>query len=275
MRRVPDIRQAVRKKLQRISPAEAVILLDPKTSSGQDPLKIALFSLLARGAIQLEKRTSCRAIWFKKNSPYLLVGSATNLNLPPYADALLHMVRQAHDLNLREFVDLAHKHFGGNFGEFRTGWVLPTLVEQGLLQTKEKKVLGVIPRTAIKYTPAGLDERIRIEATLMKARTIPKLLKADPKQAVSAILAVGSLHMLIEELRPFYCDLSRAMREHATIYTSEKDSDWVGCDPDGLDALGVGAAEIEAALYIDTSSSFDSGVGSGTYDADSFGDIGE
>jgi hypothetical protein len=47
---------------------------------------------------------------------------------------------------------------------------------------------------------------------MQEARTIPQYLDRDPAQVAALVVAAGSAILLIEELRPFSDQLSRAMR---------------------------------------------------------------
>ena len=63
-----------------------------------------------------------------------------------------------------------------------------------------------------KRTPAGDAEESRIASDIARARTIPELIHSNPAEAAAIILAVGGTILLVNELRPYYRQISDVMR---------------------------------------------------------------
>jgi hypothetical protein len=113
-----------------------------------------------------------------------------------------------------------------------------------------------------KRTPAGDAEESRIAADIARARTIPELLRSNPAEAAAIVLAVGGTILLVNELRPFYRQISDVMRPPAA---PDGSSDSGGGDASlpfwnsrdtgpadssdavqGLDAAGLGGLDLSA-----------------------------
>jgi hypothetical protein len=108
---------------------------------------------------------------------------------------------------MADVVKHARQAYGANLARFNRDFIVPQLVTRGLLE--ERRVLFL---THYKRTAAGDAEESRIAADIARARTIPELIRSNPAEAAAIVLAVGSTILLVGELRPYYRQISEAMR---------------------------------------------------------------
>jgi hypothetical protein len=191
-----------------LSPAESLFLLKPNRTPARETVKVTLLSLVAQGLVRLDEQVTKRFLGTRK-TVHVRPTSAKAPALPAHAGSLLAQVRAAQGGagSMDELVKLARQAYGANLGRFNRDFIVPALVSQGLLETGRFLFL---PHH--KRTPAGDVEESRIAADIARARTIPELLHTNPAEAAAIVLAVGGTILLVSELRPYYRQISEAMR---------------------------------------------------------------
>ncbi len=135
--------------------------------------------------------------------------------LPAQAVSLVALVRateRGSGGTMSGIVRQLRRTYGAGFVRFVQQYVLPNLVECGLAEPRQKRLLGLIPITRYYRTAAGEAECRRLEDAMRNARAIPDYLDHDPAQAAALFAAAGSAVLLIEELRPHYRKMAQAMR---------------------------------------------------------------
>jgi hypothetical protein len=206
-----------------LNPAESLVLLKPNRTPAREAVKVTLLSLLAQGLLRIEEKTEKRLFWSKTVACVLPTGRF--VPLPRHAASLMTVVRQAQPEGgvMRHLVALARKTYGPQLEGFKTLFIMPALVDRGLIE--EGRVLLLIRKWHL--TPSGAAEQSRIAHDIARARTIPALLGSNPAEAAAIALAVGGTILLVEELRPHYRQLSEAMRaQGAAGGDSDSGSSW-------------------------------------------------
>jgi hypothetical protein len=190
-----------------LSPAESLFLLKPNRTPARETVKVTLLSLLAQGAVRMEEKARRRLFGTKKT--VYVRPTAKRAALPPHAAALLDLVHvaQGYSGSMADLVTRAQKAYGTNLNGFNRDFIIPALLSRGLIE--EHRIL--LFRT-YKRTPAGDAEETRIASDIARARTIPELMRSNPTEAAAIILAVGGTILLVNELRPYYRQISDVMR---------------------------------------------------------------
>ena len=249
-----------------LSPAEAVVLLQPNVANGLKAIKVTLLQMLSKGILRIEVSEKPGLIGVR-HVPHLRIVREP-ADAPYDARAALDIVRaaQADDGELKAVVKRASKAWGAAALRFVTEWVRPALIARGLLL--EKPLLFI--RT-YHPTPAGETERIRLQADLAKAREIPSLLKSDPARAAAVAAAVGIAILLDDKLTKQFKPLADAMR----VQFPPSDTP-IGDGSFDFGSFDLGSFDIGSLGTLDAGmASFDAGFSDGGGGGDSGGGGGD
>jgi hypothetical protein len=235
-----------------ITPGEAFVLLDLKHSSAIEAAKITLLSLIAQGALRIEKQSDTKAC--------LRVGPK-----PPAAAqhvaALMAIVRDSEEGTVADVMRRARAQFGAKLRTYKSDLLLSALKARGLIEEVTKWILFLFPIVIFRYTPTGVAERLAIQHRMAEARRLPALLKGGAKEAAALALAAGTAIFLLPELRPLYQQISQAVQVQDPNGNS---SFWeIEIDSDTLAVLGGAMHAFDAG--------FDVGSGGDGVDAGSGG----
>jgi len=194
-----------------LSAPEAQVLLSLPRYDAVRVLKTGFIGLVAQGVLRLETEDRPGLIRTRR-IPHLTLGTNVPATLPPLAASLVEVVRgTAPDGLIKNIVAQSRRAFGPKLLGFVRDRVIPSLIGRGLAERRDKKLIGFIPTQVFARTAAGEVEKIRLENVMRDAATIPRYLDSDPAKVAALVLAAGSTIVLIEELRPFYSQLSRAL----------------------------------------------------------------
>lgn len=246
-----------------VTPAEALILLNPAKLHGREAIKATLLGLLVRGVLRLE--TQPGAGIFHRSRTSLQIAANAPPDLPPGEAALVGLVREAEAAGgpMMQFVRRARARFGADLGRFDRDVVRPGLVRRGLLVETQRRVLFVFTRRRYRLTAAGEAERQRIAEAMQRLREIPQMLERDPAAAAVLAAGAGAAIFLVPELKKSYGRLSAALRAgdaavDAPLLVAGFDlggMDFGNIDGGGFDAFDSAVASFDA--------SFDSAVDAG------------
>jgi hypothetical protein len=164
---------------------------------------------------------------------------------------------QAQTGSMPDVVTQARQAYGSSLNGFNRDFIIPRLLTRGLIEDR-----SVLFLRHYKRTQAGDAEESRIAADIARARGIPELLRSDPAEAAAIMLAVGGTILLVKELRPYYRQISEAMRPPGSgaDYSDSSGGDgsfpfWHSSDPgadhsadavQGLDAASLGSLDLSA-----------------------------
>jgi hypothetical protein len=195
----------------RLSATEAYVLLSLPRYDAVKALKTGFMGLIAQGVLRLEIENRPGLIR-TRHIPHLTVAPNLPEPLPPIADSLVKVARTAEPQGLmKDVVRHGRRKYGNNLFAFARDNVCPALAQRGLAEKRRLRLLGLIPTSRYERTAAGDVERIRLQNALHEAKTIPRFLDKDPAQIVALVAAAGNAILLVEELRPFYDQLSRKL----------------------------------------------------------------
>ncbi|HKM65219.1 MAG TPA: hypothetical protein VJY39_22295 [Acidisphaera sp.] len=243
-----------------ISPAEAMVLLNPRRVRANQVFKVTLTSLALQKVVAIKTTRMLPRLFGR-------IGKVTRVSvneipadgLPPPAAAVLGLVKAGRGSRIGTFMRRARALYGKNLRGFLTDVVEPALVSRGLLESHEGKGRLASTTHRRKLTPAGKAEGARLRKAIDRGRSLPVLLTADPKEAAAIVASLGGLILLIDELKPHYKDISNALRSHGADDFDDLD----GTDPtDGYDLSDVVGSAFDAMA--DVVPSVDSGSDSAT-----------
>jgi hypothetical protein len=233
-----------------LSPAEALFLLKPNLTNGLRTIRVTLLWLLAMRILHIEEQGE-EGLFRTKKVPYVRITRNGTLTLPPHVAAVIDLVRaaQADGGKMRDVVKQAEKEFKVGCFLYNNKFIVPALVERGLIEMRRRWISFTYHATA-----AGEEQRQRIRADIDKTREIPKLLKSDPAQAAAHALRLGITFLLVDDLKKHYKQLATAMR---------------ACDSDAIVVAGIDGGSIDTGQ---SSTSFDTeGFDLSCFDAGAFG----
>jgi hypothetical protein len=252
-----------------LTPAEALVLLEPDTDLGREAAKVTFLGLLAEGVLRLEKE------------PGRLMGGTTRLRLgrqpaesPPHVAAVLDAVRYSRSGTIADVAKRLSKATH-RFAGFIPSLVRPRLIQRGLLtqhsHQEQRRTLLLFRRSVTVHTyhptEAGRREQARLRGMLDEAPQIRAALDSDPARAAAMAMALGSLLVLVPALLPFLGQIGQALAaappggigESGAAYdTSWSDTDWTAIDDA---AAGIGDS-LDGALSDAESGSDGDGGGS-------------
>jgi hypothetical protein len=194
-----------------LSAPEAFVLMSLPRYDAAKVLKTGFMGLIAQGVLRLETEDRPGLIR-TRHIPHLRVADGVADTTAPIASSLVRVVRGAEpDGLMKNIVAQSRREFGSRLLGFVQDRVIPSLVGRGLAEKRDKRLLGFIPTHVFVPKAAGETEKIRLENAMREAKTIPQYLDGDPAKVAALVLATGSAIILVEELRPFYSQLSRAL----------------------------------------------------------------
>ncbi len=200
-----------------LTPAEAMVLLDPQAKQGREAFKVSLMWLLAQHHL---KATEIPARWFKRRTTQLRRGPQAGAALPPDLKSVMMTVQASGTGFMDDIVKEAHKRFGDKLLGYQNDCIYPSLLGRGLLRRTETTHFMLFTRQTYDHTSEGRELCRRIEAMFQDARRIPAFLDHSPAQAAALALSLGGLILLMPELRPHLEEIASVVRRSATTDSS-------------------------------------------------------
>src|SRR5579864_8179827 len=191
-----------------LSAVEAFVLLKPRASA-RDAVKLAMMTLIAQGVVGIIEQRR-RVLGFPRRITELRLRGSQRTPFPG-ALRLLDCVGPS-GCTMQEFVARVRRAYGANLQGYIRQDVRPALLGRGLLVERRQSFLLFFSRARWDLTPAGEQERDRIERAISLARGIPDFLDRDPAQAAALAFSLGTAVLLVPELKGHYQRLAQAMR---------------------------------------------------------------
>lgn len=198
-----------------LSPAEAMVLLEPEGDTGIAAAKVTFLALMAEGVLKQETAKG-------------FIGSITRLvqarppaENPPHVAAILDAVRNSRSGAVQDVSTVLSKATRG-FATYVPDLVRPRLVQRGLLlerrHQEQRRVLFFFRRTVTvstwHLTEAGAREQARLRGMLDEAPAIRGMLDENPGRAAAMVAALGPPVLLVPALLPFLGLISNALAAH-------------------------------------------------------------
>ena len=206
-----------------LSPAEAMVLLDPEDNNGIAAAKVTFLALMAQGVLKQED------VRGRIGTITRVVQVRTPAEYPPHVAAILDAVNSSKTGTVADVSNVLSKATRG-FSTYVPDLVRPRLIQRGLLverrQQERRRVLFFFSRTVTistwHLTEAGGREQARLRGMLDEAPAIRGMLDENPGRAAAMVAALGPLILLVAVLLPFLGLISSALA--AQGYTGMSDS---------------------------------------------------
>ena len=198
----------------RLTPAEAMLLLEPRSGLSTRLFKLSAMGLLMRRVLRAQ---SVQKTGWRARGTEMRIQAFPGPALPAHEAAVVEVVRVAARKNAQgatalEVVAAARKTFGASLDSYRKAQVLPALVGRGLIEMKRG---GLFRFKRATLTPAGEAAQAELKALLDRARQVPAWLDTNPGQAAATAASLGLLVLLVEELKPHMRRLAQAAQAAA------------------------------------------------------------
>lgn len=192
-----------------LTPAEAMVLMDTGVRPAQ-LFKVTVMALMLQGltrAVTDERRGWLRTRRVTRLYAGLVPGQ------PDHVQSALAVIRRVDGGTVADVVAAARTAYGSDLGRFKQDHVIPALSRRHLVQHSSSRVLWVFSLRRLTLTPGGTAALERLRAALDRGRTVPAFLDSDPRQAAMIAASLGTLILLVEELRPHLKRLAQALVE--------------------------------------------------------------
>lgn len=199
-----------------LSPAEALVLLDPAFDDGRKALKISLRWLIAHGLL----KASCEAkpgTWFFRVRPRLQLSDPSweERALAEELAEILDAARSARTDFFEDILPILQWNSGASPYLPMGRRVQKRLASRHLLaQETDRGPLGIGPETYVR-TPVGNALCERLTALLGPAGQIPRIIATEPRRAAALAAPLGGLLLILTELRPEWGALSELLASAA------------------------------------------------------------
>lgn len=271
---------------------EVLVLQNPQAAQGRAALKLTLIELLARRIVTMRHEEKKSRFGRTQRTDYLQLDSANIHHAPDAAPirAVIEMLQAAGasgaGATMNQIVQQAQRSFGKDLSGFQQKQVLPSLMSRGLVESYQKKVLGLFPSTRFRPTATGETLRQQVAANLEQAKALPEVVERDPLQAAALVATLGSGILLVDELKPHYSRLAQVLRrpqddgadaDFAATEVSDDDGasdDTSVTDSGNLDLGDFGGFDFDFGSFDALDSSLDAFDSSFDSSADSGGDSG-
>jgi hypothetical protein len=254
-----------------LSAPESFVLLNGPGASGREAFKLGVMELVARGVLVLDEPGTTATL---RDGPRARAPSERAL--AAIWDVYVATPKQSwagrSGARLKDLGRSTIKQYGSLKG-FVKQEVLPALVERGLFERREGRILWIFPTTSFELTPQGVEARTELERWLEVGRQrFRDWSSDDPRQALTYAGLLGAGMLLMPALYGDLADLRERARVGATadggastpVVTDDDqtgDFDFGDFDLGGFDFSGIDFGGFDAS-FSDSGGGFGDGGGS-------------
>jgi hypothetical protein len=226
-----------------LSAPESHVVLNGPNASGSEAFKLGLMELVARGTLALETieqrgRFSRKSVAMLRDGPRS--GAPREQPLAAIWQIYEHVPHKVTDDGLSRVAveDLARAATRQYqpLGRYVRREVLPALIERGLYEARQERVLWIIPVTRYVLTPSGESARAELQRWLeLGTERFSEWTDDDPSHAMAYAAMAGASLLLMPSLFP---DMRR-LRDQPGIYAGDAGDISGGVDTGGLPIGGL------------------------------------
>ncbi len=194
-----------------LTPGEAIFLLDPENSSGQEMMRYTLLDMIMRGIFEQDGKSGVgRGELYGKTE------------LTPHERLFAKYFARYDDvIDLDRLARAAATELDNRFDVYKTNYIREPLEKKGYIQKETQRVGGVLPVKRYVLTDKGIRASHELRRLLKDVKhQLDRTVKSNPKQA-SAYISDGGPPILLME-----------------SYPSSYFQEWL----DTLDRIGLGPA---------------------------------
>lgn len=173
-----------------LTPAEALMLLDPDGSDSQAMLRYTTMDLVNRGILQLD------------HAGNLSRGEKYNQEeLKPHEKLLARIFeRYEYGLDLTRYTNVIVARLDRQTNNYKLSYVRDLLLRKGYMTVEEGRLLGFLPIRKYVLTPDGVRLAHELKRRLQTAQIqIKRLMRSDPELARTFIQEAGLAMIMLDE----------------------------------------------------------------------------
>lgn len=191
-----------------LTPAESMILLDPRTNS-IELVKVTFLDLLSRKVIEIRPRSVMKGFINKKEKieNFIVKGELFEDIHKPHEEVFQKAFKNKDELLLKKYSHNLVKGLGkhgyssrdprGDFPKYKTSKLRNPLVEEGYLVQIKKG--GFLKRSQYGHTEYGYEVKEKLENMLKEAGKLNEYISTNPQKAKSLINALGTHIFLLKQ----------------------------------------------------------------------------
>ncbi len=232
---------AATQRLSELTPAECLVLLDPKKAEARELIRVSLQHLITKQAIRFERREEKTLFLRKpKDVPYLISGHGmTDYRPAAHEDLLLGIVQKEYDISFQRFARTVAGELR-RAQNFKKRYVMPGMIAAGLIEPRRKFVLF----KSHHLTSSGLDLKRQLEAFRKLSPAEVLRWQRDERSKIQTLLTLVGTNIIImpelmETMRQAF-DQNVFLSVDFDFEFSFSSSDFSSFDT-SFDALGSGA----------------------------------
>ena len=198
--------------IDKLTAAEALVLLDPYKDQGIAAFKLTLKELLVRQCILIHKEDKVLFFGRIRHTDYLKIlpeGLQRAQNNRHLQIVLFLLEKNCKNgmLAINKIASRLRKAFGERFSLYQSKYIIPRLISHGLLNAQKTKVYWLFSQVNYHYTEQGEKLRSRLMGQLENAKNLPVLLCEDRNKAIDIITGLGISILLTDEAISAYKEL--------------------------------------------------------------------
>jgi uncharacterized membrane protein YgcG len=212
---------------------ESFVLLNGPRASGSEAFKLGVMELVTRGALRLDNVTQGRLrrheVVRLRDGPRAVTPRERALEpiWSIYQRTPSHSFEDGeHGTRVENVARAAARHYG-KLSRYIDQDVLPALVERGLFERKEGRILWIFPTTRHDYTSEGLAARAELQTLLDLGQQGSLAWRDDPNRALDYATVAGAAVLMQPDLFPYMrrsrADLSGTDTGYVGAYSSDDD----------------------------------------------------
>lgn len=196
--------------MDRLTPPEVALLVEPRAGSVGLCLQAALLTLMSRNLLTLEREGK----WI--NRRFLRLGRGDAASLPRHLGVVLQALQPnavGGRIEARAAATALRKAFGNDFRAYVHDVLAPPLIGSGLLEREDRRFLGLIPYARYQRTPSGEARVAPVQRILDQAKRLRRTARDEPDRALAIAQAAGILLVLSPAARAAIPRLKQALAQ--------------------------------------------------------------
>lgn len=226
--------------IENLTASESLVLLEPNKDQGKAALKLTLKELLVRKCLIIHREDEAPLFGIIRHTDYLQIRpeAVQRASKSRHVQTVLQLLEKNCKngmLAMNKVASQFRNAFGVNLSLYQAKYIIPELMDYGLLEAQKLKVLGIFSRTNYRYTPQGEALRSRLLGQIAEVRMLPMSLDNDPVKAMQLAAKLGISILLVDE--------AYSLCQQITTTLSDKGNNIIDSDTDTTNleiGLGLG-----------------------------------
>ncbi len=216
-----------------LTPAESLMILDPKRSKGKEMLKLTLIDLLLKKVLKADVNyeTVDRAFKRSKRSVKKInISEGENYskaNLKPHERMFAWDKLPSRNLELSKFAKEVYRNINKNFSFYKKHFVRYSLIVDGYFQKEIREFLFLFPYTKYALSEKGFSAQTKIKNLLEEGeKELEGWVKYEPARAKAYLSVCGTNILLLEHYHYDLQVIKEWIKELSNIESQENYSNY-------------------------------------------------